>query len=557
MPIATSGTTPALQFTIAGHISPSEGLQELVCSDGTHLRIFPQLQDYPSVIMLWHLLPSTDSTGVISSVKVVEIQPPTAIEQLEQDQCQVVGRVVQISKRQNRILFKVTQPDEKTLKLTLSHPDSRMEISQLWSCTAIRVGSTLQIIEANPLLAIDQSPTTTLASQTPLSTAIDQLTRVEQPGYCDLLPPTDVANEALKKETGVAEWELSTQRQREQGWEWEAFNPERGLRARVKVSSSPLRMASVYQYPTAPEEADHNTRTPSGNDRLVVTPLGGALGIEANCFQVEIGPYEIVLDCGTRRIGPNPLPALSYLKHPELLLLSHAHAAHIGAVPVFHSRWNSARMFCTPGTRELAHVMLLSGLKSKLSTQDSNALFEQSDLEQTLFRLETYPFNQDFEPLPGLKIRFIKAGHVVGAACIYLRYGSRSLLYTGNYNTTSSRTTSGLRLKDLPQADILLTEGTCGADTNPARKPLETELLNEIAAVVQAGGNVLIPGAPLGRAQDILLAMRTSNLFQTKKIPIYVDGMVRAVTDILGSNLDLLPTSVQNASKTDRDETVL
>ncbi len=549
MSVATSGTTPVLQFTIEGHISPSEGLQELVCNDGTHLRIFPQLQDYPSGQMLWHLLPSTDSTGVISSVKVVEIQSPTAIGSLHQEQCQVAGRVVQISKRQNRILFKVTQPDEKTLKLTLSHPDPRMEISQLWSCTAIRVGSTLQIIEANPLEAIYQSPTTTPASQTPLSTAIDQLTRVEQPGEHDLAPPTEEALEALKKETGVADWELSTQRQREQGWEWEAFHPERGLRARVKVSESPQMMASVYQYPTAPESAGHKTQTPSADDRLVVTPLGGALGIEANCFRVEIGPYEIVLDCGTRTTGHSPLPALEYLKHPDILLISHAHQDHIGAVPVFHSRWIQARMFCTPGTRELAHVMLLDGLKSKLSTQDSNALFEQSDLEQTLFRLETYPFNQEFEPLPGLKVRFINAGHVVGAACIYLRYGSRSLLYTGNYNTTSSRTASGLRLKDLPQADILLTEGTCGADSNPARKPLETELLHEIAAVVQAGGNVLIPVSPLGRAQDILLAMRTSNLFQTKKIPIYVDGMVRAVTDVLGSNLDLLPTSVQNLAK--------
>ena len=327
-------------------------------------------------------------------------------------------------------------------------------------------------------------------------------------------------------------------------------------------------IASVYQYPTAPESAAHRTSTPSAearaliqpgserkakagvsHDRLVVTPLGGALEIEANCFRVEIGPYEVVLDCGTRTIGPNPLPALSYLKHPELLLISHAHPDHIGAVPVFHSRFRNARMFCTQSTREIAHVMLLDGIKRQLSNQDSNALFEQADLEKTLFRLETYPVGQDFEPLPGLKVRFINAGHVVGAACIYLRYGKRSLLYTGNYNTTSSRTADGLRPKDLPQADILLSEGTCGADTNPARKNQSTELLNEIASVVQAGGNVLLPVSPLGRAQDILLAMRTSDLFHHQKIPIYVDGLVRAVTDVLSENLDLLPTSVQNLAK--------
>jgi len=441
-----------------------------------------------------------------------------------------------------------------------------MSISQLWSCTAIRVGSILEITEANPLLAMSSSSTTTPACQNPL--AIDRRDRVSQRGDSDKAPPTDVAIEALLKETLVTSWELLSVRQRVSGWEWEAFQPERGLRARVKISGDTKQSSSVYQYlPTADfgtslkrisssdssEDFARGRETSAkagvSHDRLVVTPLGGALGIEANCFRVEIGPYEVVLDCGTRTQGHNPLPALSYLKHPELLLISHAHPDHIGAVPVFHSRFRNARMFCTQSTREIAHVMLLDGIKRQLSNQDSNALFEQAELEKTLFRLETYPVGQDFEPLPGLKVRFINAGHVVGAACIYLRYGKRSLLYTGNCNTTSSRTADGLRLKDLPQVDILLTEGTCGADTNPARKNQSTELLNEIASVVQAGGNVLLPVSPLGRAQDILLAMRTSDLFHHQKIPIYVDGLVRAVTDVLSENLDLLPTSVQNLAK--------
>ena len=109
MSIAISCTKNAFQFAIEGHIAPCEGAQALVCSDGTHLRVIPQLQEYPSGQMLWHLLPSTESTGVISSVKVVEIQSPTAIGKLHQDQCQVVGRVIQISKRQNLILFKVNR----------------------------------------------------------------------------------------------------------------------------------------------------------------------------------------------------------------------------------------------------------------------------------------------------------------------------------------------------------------------------------------------------------------------------------------------------------------
>ena len=78
---------------------------------------------------------------------------------------------------------------------------------------------------------------------------------------------------------------------------------------------------------------------------------------------------------------------------------------------------------------------------------------------------------------------------------------------------------------------MLITEGTYGADAHPARKTQETALLSAIASVVQAGGNVLIPAFALGRAQEILLAIRTSNEFHKLQIPIYVDGLVRAVTD--------------------------
>lgn len=109
--------------------------------------------------------------------------------------------------------------------------------------------------------------------------------------------------------------------------------------------------------------------------------------------------------------------------------------------------------------------MLQDCLKVQQLNEDSPELFDEADLYRTLFRLETETIGKDFEPLPGLKVRFINAGHILGAACIYLRYGERSLLYTGDYNTSSSRTTEGLRLADLPEADMLITESTYGGDT--------------------------------------------------------------------------------------------
>jgi Cft2 family RNA processing exonuclease len=138
-------------------------------------------------------------------------------------------------------------------------------------------------------------------------------------------------------------------------------------------------------------------------------------------------------------------------------------------------------MICTPGTREIAHVMLTDSFKFQQRNEDSEPLFDEVDLERTCSTWKQNRLVMTLSRCPGLKVRFINAGHIVGAACIYLQYGDRSLLYTGDYNTASSRTTEGLKLADLPSTDVLITESTYGADAHPARKTQEAALLSAIA----------------------------------------------------------------------------
>ncbi|WP_341531696.1 MBL fold metallo-hydrolase (plasmid) [Nostoc sp. UHCC 0302] len=284
----------------------------------------------------------------------------------------------------------------------------------------------------------------------------------------------------------------------------------------------------------------------SQSDLLRVTPLGAARSIGASCFRVEIGNYEIVLDAGTRPKGSQPLPAFEHLKNPNLILITHAHSDHIGALPVLHSLFPACPMICTPGTREIAQVMLSDCLKVQQRNEDFQPLFDETELRETLFRLETQPIGVEFEPLPGLKVKFINAGHIVGAACIYLQYGNRTILYTGDYNVANSRTTEGLQLHDLPTADVLITEATYGASIHPNRKQQETELVQAVLEIVKSGGNVLIPAFALGRAQEIILALKTSAKFSQTNIPIYIDGLVRAITDVFSEHLNFLPKAVQN-----------
>lgn len=531
----------SFQFAISGHICTIENVPHLQCLDGTRFRIAQKVTDSTEEqLCVWQVIPSTDSTGQISLLTIASGEPLSSTS--NDDLCYLIGRVLQLGRRNPSIQFKVKRSQQKTIKLTLvNHSTFNFKVSQLVQVQARRVGNELHIFAAELIEENESAEAEEEEKQTE--------TAIPSP-----LPPDDIALAALVQETEESNWELAPGVRRRNGWEWEAVSAGSGHRARVYVRG---KKAKVYKYPVAlsvhpgrrlvtEEITENNGKEELITDRLIVRPLGAARGIGASCFQVEIGPYEIVMDCGTRPKGYDPLPALDYLRNPDLLLISHAHQDHLGAVPVFHNRFPGTRMICTPGTREIAHVMLQDCLKVQQLSEDSPELFDEVDLEQTLFSLETQAIGVDFEPLPGLKVRFINAGHIVGAACIYLRYGERSLFYTGDYNTTSSRTTEGLKLADLPPADILITESTYGADTHPNRKSQETALLEAIADVVTKGGNVLIPAFALGRAQEIILAIRTSALFHKLQIPIFVDGLVRAVTDVFRDNLPLLPQSVRN-----------
>ncbi len=566
-------------MTVTGQIvTEADTTAAIATLEDTHLRVNPHPNfSLPTGINTWYVLPATDSTGQISGVRILGYE---AVSEQPLG-CWFTGRIIQISKRSTQVLFKVSFIGQKDLKITLLSALPQMKSGELWRVSAVMKEGYLYIAQAEPKdvttsTKSQSADSVQLSNPTPVIETVKRIvqgnTNLEQPYSSRVVTETwkettarlyKIAKQAVIAQTSQTQWFFSSPVQRGKLWEWEAVlsdsnaleshhdSPE-ALRARIQVNPY-TEVAQVLwfsnKFNNHVENADLDSTTDTEyphQNRLSVTPLGAARSIGASCFRVLIGPYEIVLDAGTRPKGSNPLPAFEHLKNPNLILITHAHQDHIGALPVFHQRFPATPMICTAGTREIAHVMLTDCLKVQQSNEDFEQLFDETDLDQTLFQLQTQPVDQDFEPLPGLKVRFIHAGHIVGAACVYIRYGDRSLLYTGDYNTTNSRTTDGLRLADLPEADILITESTYGADTHPSRKAQETELLQAVAEVVSHGGNVLIPAFALGRAQEIILAIRTSALFHKLKIPVYIDGLVRAVTDVFRDHIDFLPGSVQN-----------
>ncbi len=98
---------------------------------------------------------------------------------------------------------------------------------------------------------------------------------------------------------------------------------------------------------------------------------------------------------------------------------------------------------------------------------------------------------------------------------------------------------------------MLILESTYGGRLHANRHAEERRLVETVAEVTAAGGKVLIPAFALGRAQEILL---TLGEFQRRgelaAVPVWADGMVRAICQAYSSFPEALPLALQEQGAT-------
>src|SRR6202048_5491581 len=94
--------------------------------------------------------------------------------------------------------------------------------------------------------------------------------------------------------------------------------------------------------------------------------VGGAQGVGASCLAIEIADQWIIVDAGVRvDRKSDPLPDLALLEGKDVraIFVTHAHADHIGALPLLHQAFPTTPIFASRGTALLMEVMLADALK--------------------------------------------------------------------------------------------------------------------------------------------------------------------------------------------------
>lgn len=270
--------------------------------------------------------------------------------------------------------------------------------------------------------------------------------------------------------------------------------------------------------------------------------------IGGSCIYLRIAGKGILLDCGIRQSGTkDPLPDFAAIQaHGGLdaVVISHAHMDHIGTLPIISKAYPSVQIYMTVMTADLTRVLLYDSLKIMSNRENEIPHYTEKDVVAMLDRIRPVRFQEPLAILKGIVLTFYPAGHIAGAACVYLTTEEGTLFYSGDFSAFSQRTIEGIHIPRL-RPDVVIVETTYGNRLHSNRQVEEKRLISLVSECIRSGKKILIPAFALGRAQEVLLILRAGiQNGEIPPVPVYVDGMVRDINAMYTRNPSFLKNSL-------------
>ena len=300
-----------------------------------------------------------------------------------------------------------------------------------------------------------------------------------------------------------------------------------------------------------------------------LTSFGAARTVTGSKHLLEYDGHRILVDCGQfqglkalRERNWQPLP-----QGLENVILTHAHLDHCGLLPRLVQQGFRGRIFCTPGTAQLAKIVLADA--GRLQEEDAERanrkgytkhspalpLFTEADAARAVMLLQPVGYNRPVQVAPGISMEFLNAGHLLGSAFARVRIDkeNKTILFGGDLGRYGRPV-----LPDptaVTEADVLLIESTYGDRVHDAEDDAK-RLSKVINDTVQRGGKIVIPSFALGRVEELLYwigYLEAQKLIP--ELPVYIDSpMAREVLHEYRTRLNELdPEITDMATRTERE----
>lgn len=279
---------------------------------------------------------------------------------------------------------------------------------------------------------------------------------------------------------------------------------------------------------------------------MKITVLGAAGGeVTGSAYFIETRRAGVLVDCGLYQGDHdaeelNRAPLGADIARLNAVLLTHAHLDHVGRLPLLAMAGFNGPVFATPATIEMTGLILRDA--ARIQFQDSERtnrkrlrageppfrpLYSGEDVERVLRQLKPVPYHEPVSVAPGVQVRFVEAGHMLGSASLQVLADEdgtrRTAVFSGDLGPKGAPI-----LRDaepFSKADLVFLESTYGDHDHQPFEATVHEFLEILRHAVARRSKVLVPTFAVGRAQ--LLTALLAWAFRNRAIepfPAFLDS---------------------------------
>lgn len=282
---------------------------------------------------------------------------------------------------------------------------------------------------------------------------------------------------------------------------------------------------------------------------MKITFFGGAQMVTGSKYLIQIGGFNLLLDCGlhqgrrkeSNQLNKNlPFPA----EKINAVILSHAHLDHCGMLPILVRDGFVGKIYCTAPTADIAKFIL----EDSANIQESDALYYNKHLKNNETPIEPIYTDKDvkktfsrFNPVPyfrlskewtklndNIRFKFYDAGHILGSAVTSLEVKengiTKSLVFTGDLGRHFLPILRDPEFVE-ESAEVLIIEATYGNRVHRSVLDLEGDLESIINESVSKKSKIIVPAFSLGRTQELIYILhKLMNERNIPDLPIFIDS---------------------------------
>ncbi|MDR1017160.1 MAG: MBL fold metallo-hydrolase [Lachnospiraceae bacterium] len=288
--------------------------------------------------------------------------------------------------------------------------------------------------------------------------------------------------------------------------------------------------------------------------------IGADHEVTGSCHVISACGKTILIDCGMEQ-GVDIFENQEIPVSPgeiDYVLLTHAHIDHSGKLPLLVKNGFKGEIITSEATKDLCDIMLRDSAhiqefeaewrnrKAKRSGKEEYVpLYVMSDAEDAIKLLKGVEYNKKIDLVPGIQVRFVDIGHLLGSAAIEMWITedgiTKKIVFSGDVGNTNQPI-----IKDptpVEEADYVVVESTYGDRVHSTERPDYvadfTKILND---TFSRGGNVVVPSFAVGRTQELLYFLReikNKNLVPNyPDFEVYVDSpLANGATTVFNKNI--------------------